>query len=620
MQQDRYNPYVFGPPVQDPAFFFGREHELTIMLNTIVHTAPGLRQSMAVVGPRRIGKSSLLYQLIRQLQTHSNVTALLSTQQFDVPSRLMLTQEILHSLRESAREKNLDTAQVHFDLLDSPTPSEELVYQIFRRDLRRLNDALAANRHSPAVLMIDEVEGLVEFGGLRILGVFRDLAQSLPYVLFVVAGSDGLYQLITDSTSPFFNVFKTITIKPLAEEDARAMIREPAQRAGIQFEDRAVEEVLQLSGGIPYLINMICHYATETVLTKHLPAVTQTEIEIARRHILQHEHGYFLYIWQQAQGMEKVILYALAVADEPLCLGDLASDVAKIVDFTQPIVQVRDLLTELVQRQTLREDGEGHYSFSDQLFPVWLQQNRMTAQVAEESLPPIPDISNNPDAERLLLEERLKTFQDNLAFLEEQIRSSGSSNRQQDMIRLIKRRIERTILRIDSLINNREPMDTPTSDVFSFYETGIHQLLSQLEPTHPRYQDALVYQQRLLENIAIARKYGDTETRRAERAAILDQLNYVSLSTIGTSFNALPATKTAITSSEQDVLSQEQDTLSQEQQIHLKQLLDIHRRRLRLLEMQQAKFGLHVPSHLLIEIEDIREEIANLKRQMEQLK
>lgn len=613
MQNNRYNPYVFGPPVQDPAFFFGREHELTTMLNTIVHTTPGLRQSMAVVGPRRIGKSSLLYQLIRRLRPRPNLTALLSTQQFDVPSRLVLTQEILGCLRKSAQEKHLEAAQVRFDLLDSPAPAEELIYQVFRRDLKRLNDALAAQQQPPAVLMIDEVEGLVDFGGLRVLGVFRDLAQSLPYVLFVVAGSDQLYQLITHSTSPFFNVFKTITIRPLAAEDARAMIREPAERAGIQFEDAAVEAVLRLSGGIPYLINMICHYATGTVLTKDLPAVTHTEVETARRHILMHEHGYFSYTWQQAKGMEKVILYALAVADKSLCLGDIASDVANIVDFTQPIVQVRDLLTELVQRQFLHKDQKEHYKFSDQLFPVWLRQNRTKSQVAEESLPSVPSVGDDPDTERLVLEQQLKTFQDNLAFLEEQVRSSGPSTRQEDMIRSIKRRIEQTLLRIDNLDNHREMPAPSERDVFSPYETGMRQLLRQVESTNPRYGEVLVYQQRLMENIAVVRSYGDSETRRAERAAILDQLNKVSLSTIGTPFSTLFDVEPTATSSERDALLQEQ-------QEHLKKLVDIHRRRLRLLEMQQAQFGIHVPPHIMTEIEDNRAEIANLQRQMERLK
>jgi hypothetical protein len=77
------------------------------------------------------------------------------------------------------------------------------------------------------------------------------------------------------------------------------------------------------------------------------------------------------------------------------------------------------------------------------------------------------------------------------------------------------------------------------SDPFTSYETGLKRLLERLGSDHPRYADALVYQQRLQENIAQARGYGDTETRRAERAQIVDGLNRLALEAVNTSFNEL---------------------------------------------------------------------------------
>lgn len=77
------------------------------------------------------------------------------------------------------------------------------------------------------------------------------------------------------------------------------------------------------------------------------------------------------------------------------------------------------------------------------------------------------------------------------------------------------------------------------SDVLTTYETGLSLLLKRLGQEHPRYAEALVLQSRLLENLAQARRYGDTQTRRAERAEIIDQLNRLALQTLGTSFNDL---------------------------------------------------------------------------------
>ncbi len=74
------------------------------------------------------------------------------------------------------------------------------------------------------------------------------------------------------------------------------------------------------------------------------------------------------------------------------------------------------------------------------------------------------------------------------------------------------------------------------SSVFREYESGLGRLLESLGRNHPRYTEALTLQARLLENLGSVRLYGDTETRRAERAQILDSLNRLALEEVGESF------------------------------------------------------------------------------------
>jgi hypothetical protein len=77
------------------------------------------------------------------------------------------------------------------------------------------------------------------------------------------------------------------------------------------------------------------------------------------------------------------------------------------------------------------------------------------------------------------------------------------------------------------------------SDAFTSYETGLTRLLGRLGSDHPRYTDVLVYQQRLQENIAQARKYGDTDALKHARAQIVDELNRLALETVGISLGDL---------------------------------------------------------------------------------
>ena len=77
-------------------------------------------------------------------------------------------------------------------------------------------------------------------------------------------------------------------------------------------------------------------------------------------------------------------------------------------------------------------------------------------------------------------------------------------------------------------------------DPYSAYEIGLRQLLTQLGHGHPRHTEALVYQQRLSENIAETRRHGDTDTQESERAQIIEQLNAVALSVPSISMTASP--------------------------------------------------------------------------------
>ncbi len=78
-----------------------------------------------------------------------------------------------------------------------------------------------------------------------------------------------------------------------------------------------------------------------------------------------------------------------------------------------------------------------------------------------------------------------------------------------------------------------------SSDVYSPYEAGLRLMLHKLGRDHPSYSETLVYQQRLTENISQARRYGDTDTRKSERAEVIDRLNELSLAVLGLSFNEL---------------------------------------------------------------------------------
>ncbi|MGB4803576.1 MAG: hypothetical protein WBV59_13025 [Anaerolineae bacterium] len=76
-------------------------------------------------------------------------------------------------------------------------------------------------------------------------------------------------------------------------------------------------------------------------------------------------------------------------------------------------------------------------------------------------------------------------------------------------------------------------------DMFDAYQKALTQLRAALGSGHPDYGDVLLYEQRLTENMRSARRFGDTDALRAERAQVIDGLNRLALQHAGRSFNEL---------------------------------------------------------------------------------
>lgn len=84
-------------------------------------------------------------------------------------------------------------------------------------------------------------------------------------------------------------------------------------------------------------------------------------------------------------------------------------------------------------------------------------------------------------------------------------------------------------------------------DMFDAYQKALTQLRAALGSGHAYYGDVLLYEQRLTENMRSARRFGDTDTLRAERAQVIDNLNRLALQHVGRSFNELALASPPVT-------------------------------------------------------------------------
>ncbi|MBA2677096.1 MAG: helix-turn-helix domain-containing protein [Ktedonobacteraceae bacterium] len=210
--------YFNIPRLPGPAEFYGRRKERMILRNRLHHKA-----STSLVGPRRIGKTWLLHYLQCIVPTKADT-------EYDV-GYIDATLPRCHTMIGLATSI-LETLKIA--PVDNSTLDEHLI---------KLEQALIDAQGKVFVLCIDEFEGVCatpDFD-MTFLESLRALAN---YGLCLVTASRSPLQEVIrekmgpDFTSPFFNIFSQMQIKPFDKSEAEDFAAQKSKQAGFTVNER----------------------------------------------------------------------------------------------------------------------------------------------------------------------------------------------------------------------------------------------------------------------------------------------------------------------------------------------------------------------------------------------
>jgi len=302
------NPFYHRGPVSDPAFFFGREHETAFLFDLLRKG-----QSVAVSGPRRIGKTSLLM--------HVKDPGVAAAHAFPTGGAefLLLDGGALDGLAEE------DFYGAVCRPLGGATDSIP-----YPRFLEFLREHLSSGNRS-LVILFDEFELIAANPrfGLSMFNRLRALAAQYP-IRYITASKNPLWKLtqINPETlsSPFFNFFAPMSLGPMEEPDARRLLEMLSAKAGKPFCDRVLLRTLSLSGTHPLFLQAAGFRAFEAATGGE---ISDAEWELVQRRLLSDLEPHLQYYWNELSQEERYALAALpldAAGTSPLVEAGLVRD------------------------------------------------------------------------------------------------------------------------------------------------------------------------------------------------------------------------------------------------------------------------------------------------------
>jgi len=261
----RFNPYVVGTPVFDRSLLFGRE-KLTAWILALLAS-----RSVRLTGERRIGKTSFLHHLRKALVSREargffpvfvdleGVTALRLSR--------VLMEETVEALALQPRRLGLRVDGRH-----GGYDARDLVHDV-KRVVRDLCERTGAEAR--LVFLVDEVEAVLpdpESDGAWLDTLLEECSQELRVVL---AGAGGSRPVASRRER---RRLEDLVLQPLQADDARALVTRPV--AGrFRYEARAVDRIVQLAQGRPYLLQKLCLNALNRMLDEGRTTVALADVE-----------------------------------------------------------------------------------------------------------------------------------------------------------------------------------------------------------------------------------------------------------------------------------------------------------------------------------------------------
>ncbi len=295
------SPYEASQPVISGRFF-GRQSEI----NKVIDNP---QTSYLFVGIRRIGKTSLLKEIQRQLdlvdppqegqirRVYVDCTVISSEDEFLRTLLFPLQQSQLSLITDTAALVQLDPAQIfeHYTLLHG----------------------------QPITFLLDEFDRLIPRMQLdwQLLKMLQTAVMSHK-IRFIAAGFRQATRAFTEPLFPFFNLLTPIRLGRLPLADIQEMVLTPMAQLGIVVQDQKsfIQQLSRETAGLP---NYVQHYCK--ILLAHLKQTERTTLSVDDLQIVHKcetfRHFVLNTFMSNTALLERALVYAIVAEGDRVARG-----------------------------------------------------------------------------------------------------------------------------------------------------------------------------------------------------------------------------------------------------------------------------------------------------------
>lgn len=188
----------------------------------------------------------------------------------------------------------------------------------------------ALKAETPICFFIDEIQYMKqEQLGSLIAALHR--ANQLGYpVMIIGAGLPKIYKMLSDEKSYSERLFMYKQIESLTPEQSKKAIEEPARKFGVEYTDKAVKKITEVTKGYPFFIQQLCQIIyNNTDKVKIEEADVEANVEEFLKIL---DDGFFKSRYERcAEGDKKFIFAMVKCGELPCTISGIAQNLHKSV-------------------------------------------------------------------------------------------------------------------------------------------------------------------------------------------------------------------------------------------------------------------------------------------------
>ncbi|MEW6606242.1 MAG: ATP-binding protein [bacterium] len=369
------NPFIYGEEVSGNAFC-NRKDEIAELVKDIENG-----ENIIIFSPRRYGKTSLIKEVIRNLQNRPFLIAYIDL--YPAITKEKFIEVYARALSQSIKGKIEVVMERIKELLPrllpkivirpDNLPEVEFEYDKTTNISPILDDLLTAvkkeadRRGMNGVVVFDEFQEIANYGDDEIEKKMRSVFQSHRNVSYIFMGSKHhlMFDMFYNLNRPFYKSGKHFPLGKIEKGNLISFIKYHFKRSQIQIEDKTIEKIVEISECHPYYTQYLCHILWDEYSDQ--VKVEEKSVALALLGLLKKESTLFATIWDTLTLKQKQVLAGLSQQEKAEVFS---TDFLRRYNLGAPS-SVQKALKGLMEKELIEKEN-GQYIICDIFFKRWI--------------------------------------------------------------------------------------------------------------------------------------------------------------------------------------------------------------------------------------------------------